>query len=249
MGRVIAIVNQKGGVAKTTTALNVGAGLARHGKKVLLIDIDPQGSLTKALAVDIREDENTLYELLKGKVEVTEAIRSLPGGYDLIPGDSRLSNITAGLDLLKRAIAPVVRKYDYILIDSSPYIGVLTINAMVAGKEVYVPLKPDYLAVMGLNQLMQAIRTIRTRGVNRQLKLTGVIVAMYSKRRRLANAIEEDLKERYGKELFETRIRENVTLAESPTAGQDIFQYSPRSNGAKDYEALVKEILERNEER
>ena len=244
MGRIIAVVNQKGGVAKTTTVLNVGAGLARHGKSVLLVDIDPQGSLTKALAVDIREDENTLYELMTGKTEIDKAIRHLPGGYDLIPGDGRLSGIQKGTAHLKEALAPVVRKYDYILIDSSPYIGVLTVNAMVACKEIFVPLKPDYLAVMGINQLMQAVNQVRT--INKTLKVTGVIITMYNGRKRLANAIEEELKDRYGKELFETRIRENVALAEAPTAGQDIFQYAPKSNGAKDHEALVNEIIERN---
>jgi chromosome partitioning protein len=243
--KVIAFVNQKGGVAKTTTALNVGAGLARHGYKVLLIDTDPQGSLTKALAVDTRENEKTLFEVMTGKVDALESILHINGGYDLIPGDTRLANIKEGTNHLKTAIASIKRQNDYILIDSSPYIGVTTVNAMVACNEIYVPMKPDYLCVMGLNQLMQAVRMVRR--IHPQLKVTGVIMTMYNGRRRLANAIEEDLRNHYGKELFATRIRENVALAEAPTAGQDVFEYSPRSNGAKDYGALVKEIIERNE--
>lgn len=245
MGKIIAMVNQKGGVAKTTTTLNVGAGLAKHGYKVLLIDVDPQGSLTKALAVDTRENEKTLYEVMTGKVDVKEAIINLAGGYDLLPGDTRLANIKEGTNHLKTAIAPITRKYDYILIDSSPYIGVLTVNAMVACREIYVPMKPDYLCVMGLNQLMQAVRMVRR--IHPQLKITGVITTMFNGRRNLSKVIEEELNRCYGKELFATRIRENVALAEAPTAGQDIFAYSPRSNGAKDYGALVKEIIERNE--
>ena len=246
MGKVIAIVNQKGGVAKTTTAINTGAGLANAGKKVLLIDLDPQGSLTKSLAVDIRQSENTGYELLKGSKTPSEVIRNLPNDYDLIPGDNRLSIIEnrAGNDLLKKQLAPIVKAYDYILIDCSPSLGVLTINALTACNEVYIPLQAEYLALAGIAQLLQVVKVVQ-KDANRNLKVTGVIITMYDRRRRLTGAVEGKLQEMFPEALFATRIRNNVALAEAPIHGQDIFAYDPKSNGAKDYKALVNEIMER----
>jgi len=246
VGKVIAIVNQKGGVAKTTTAINTGAGLANAGKKVLLIDLDPQGSLTKSLAVDIRQSENTGYELLKGSKTPSEVIRNLPNDYDLIPGDNRLSIIEnrAGNDLLKKQLAPIVKAYDYILIDCSPSLGVLTINALTACNEVYIPLQAEYLALAGIAQLLQVVKVVQ-KDANRNLKVTGVIITMYDRRRRLTGAVEGKLQEMFPEALFATRIRNNVALAEAPIHGQDIFAYDPKSNGAKDYKALVNEIMER----
>ena len=251
MAKVIAIVNQKGGVGKTTTALNLGAGLANAGKCVLLVDLDPQGSLTKSLAVDVRQDDCTAYELLRAAKGFSEVVRSLPNGYDLIPCDLRLSGIESDRSgepgreyLLKEALEPVTSKYDYILIDCSPSLGVLTLNALTACNEVYIPVQAEYLALTGIAQLTQTVDVVRRR-LNAGIKITGVLITMYDRRKKLTGAVEEKLEQLFGGAVFATRIRGNVALAEAPIEGQDIFAYDKHSNGAKDYQALTNEILER----
>lgn len=245
MAKVIAIVNQKGGVGKTTTAVNVGAGLAKAGKRVLLIDLDPQGSLTTSFAFNVSRDDKTAYELLKGTRKAEEVIRSLPNGCDLIPGDLRLTGIEAGRNqLLKQAIEPVTSKYDYILIDCSPSLGVLALNALAACAEVYIPLEPEYLALAGIARLMQTIKAAKAR-INPGIKVTGVLITKYDRRKKLTGAVEAKLQELFPEAVFATRIRNNIALAEAPTEGKDVFAYAPRSNGAKDYQALTNEILEK----
>lgn len=245
MAKVIAIVNQKGGVGKTTTAVNVGAGLAKAGKHVLLIDLDPQGSLTTSFAFNVSRDDKTAYELLKGTRKAEEVIRSLPNGCDLIPGDLRLTGIETGRNqLLKQAIEPVTSKYDYILIDCSPSLGVLALNALAACAEVYIPLEPEYLALAGIARLMQTIKAAKAR-INPGIKVTGVLVTKYDRRKKLTGAVEAKLQELFPEAVFATKIRNNIALAEAPTEGKDVFAYAPRSNGAKDYQALTNEILEK----
>lgn len=245
MAKVIAIVNQKGGVGKTTTAVNVGAGLAKADKRVLLIDLDPQGSLTTSFAFNVSRDDKTAYELLKGTRKAEEVIRSLPNGCDLIPGDLRLTGIEAGRNqLLKQAIEPVTSKYDYILIDCSPSLGVLALNALAACAEVYIPLEPEYLALAGIARLMQTIKAAKAR-INPDIKVTGVLITKYDRRKKLTGAVEAKLQELFPEAVFATRIRNNIALAEAPTEGKDVFAYAPRSNGAKDYQALTNEILEK----
>nr|DAG82409.1 MAG TPA: ParA [Caudoviricetes sp.] len=245
MAKVIAIVNQKGGVGKTTTAVNVGAGLAKSGKRVLLIDLDPQGSLTTSFAFNVSRDDKTAYELLKGNRKAEEVIRSLPNGCDLIPGDLRLTGIETGCNqLLKQAIEPVTSKYDYILIDCSPSLGVLALNALAACAEVYIPLEPEYLALAGIARLMQTIKAAKAR-INPDIKVTGVLITKYDRRKKLTGAVEAKLQELFPEAVFATRIRNNIALAEAPTEGKDVFAYAPRSNGARDYQALTNEILEK----
>lgn len=249
MAKVIAIVNQKGGVGKTTTAVNVGAGLAKAGKRVLLVDLDPQGSLTTSFAFNVSRDDKTAYELLKGTRKAEEVIRSLPNGCDLIPGDLRLTGIESASEtgrnqLLKQALEQITSKYDYILIDCSPSLGVLALNALAACAEVYIPLEPEYLALAGIARLMQTIKAAKAR-INPDIKVTGVLITKYDRRKKLTGAVEAKLQELFPESVFATRIRNNIALAEAPTEGKDVFAYAPRSNGAKDYQALTNEILEK----
>ena len=251
--KAIAIVNQKGGVGKTTTAVNLGAALSDSGKRVLLVDMDSQGSLTTSLGVNVAKDGNTAYELLRGEKPAQEVIRHTKRGYDLIPGDLRLTGIEKGSNdvvgreyLLKEALEGVTGAYDYVLVDCSPSLGVLSLNALTACDAVLIPTQAEYLALTGLAQLTQTIAVARRR-LNPSLTIAGVVMTMYDRRKNLTAAVEARLGELFPGKLFKTRIRCNVALAEAPTQGVDIFAYDPRSNGAKDYQALADELTEKEQ--
>ena len=251
--KAIAIVNQKGGVGKTTTAVNLGAALSDSGKRVLLVDLDPQGSLTTSLGVDVAQEDTTAYELLKGDKPAQEVIRHMKRGYDLIPGDLRLTGIEKGSNdvvgreyLLKEALEGVTGAYDYVLVDCSPSLGVLSLNALTACDAVLIPTQAEYLALTGLAQLTQTIAVARRR-LNPSLTIAGVVMTMYDRRKNLTAAVEARLGELFPGKLCKARIRCNVALAEAPTQGVDIFAYDPRSNGAKDYQALADELTEKEQ--
>lgn len=251
--KAIAIVNQKGGVGKTTTAVNLGAALSDSGKRVLLVDMDSQGSLTTSLGVNVAQDGNTAYELLRGEKPAQEVIRHTKRGYDLIPGDLRLTGIEKGSNdvvgreyLLKEALEGVTGAYDYVLVDCSPSLGVLSLNALTACDAVLIPTQAEYLALTGLAQLTQTIAVARRR-LNPSLTIAGVVMTMYDRRKNLTAAVEARLGELFPGKLCKTRIRCNVSLAEAPTQGVDIFAYDPRSNGAKDYQALADELTEKEQ--
>ena len=253
MEKIIAIVNQKGGVGKTTTAVNLGAALSDSGKRVLLVDLDPQGSLTTSLGVNVAKDGNTAFELLRGDKPAQEVIRHTKRGYDLIPGDLRLTGIEKGSNdvvgreyLLKEALEDVTGAYDYVLVDCSPSLGVLSLNALTACDAVLIPTQAEYLALTGLAQLTQTIAVARRR-LNPSLTISGVVMTMYDRRKNLTAAVEARLGELFPGKLCKTRIRCNVALAEAPTQGVDIFAYDPRSNGAKDYQALADELTEKEQ--
>lgn len=245
MSKVISLSNHKGGVGKTTSTINIGAGLNRLKKKVLLIDLDPQANLSQSLG--IIEPTKTIYGALKGEYKL-EPMEIIPG-LDLIPSTLDLSGAEIELSgeagreyILKELIDPLRGSYDYILIDSPPSLGLLTINAFTASDEVYIPLQAQYLALQGLTKLMEVIAKIKSR-LNKDLKVGGVFVTQYDNRKVLNRNVVETIKSHYKDQVFKTAIRDNIALAEAPTQGLDIFRYNPKSYGAEDYLSLCKEIL------
>ena len=244
MSKVISLSNHKGGVGKTTSTINIGAGLNRLKKKVLLIDLDPQANLSQSLGIE--EPERTIYGALKGEYKL-EPMEIIPG-LDLIPSTLDLSGAEIELSgeagreyILKELIDPLRGSYDYILIDSPPSLGLLTINAFTASDEVYIPLQAQYLALQGLTKLMEVIAKIKSR-LNKDLKVGGVFVTQYDNRKVLNRNVVETIKSHYKDQVFKTAIRDNIALAEAPTQGLDIFRYNPKSYGAEDYLSLCKEI-------
>ncbi len=247
MGKVIAISNHKGGVGKTTSTLNIGAALQRMGKKVLLIDLDPQANLTQSLG--LMEHAPTVYEALRGEAKL-EPVEVLPGldvvtsTLDLSGAERELSS-EAGRDyILKKLLDPLRSRYDYVLLDSPPSLGLLTINAFTAAQEIYIPLQAHYLALQGLSKLREVVELVGKRN-NKGLRIGGVFVTQYDQRKVLNRNVAETIREHFPAEAFKTAIRDNVALAEAPTQGLDVFRYAPRSTGAEDYAALAKEITKR----
>lgn len=254
MARVIALVNQKGGVSKTTSTINIGAGLANEGRRVLLIDLDPQGNLTASLGIKAYELSNTINEVLKDQIGADKAIINTPGNYDIIPSDIRLSGAEVELSsqagremLLKETLGPIVSRYDYILIDCPPSLGLLTLNGLTAAKEIFIPLQAEYLALHGMAQLIQTVDTVKKR-LNPDIKVTGIIVSFYDNRKILNREVLESIESYFPELIFDTKIRNNVSLAEAPSNGMDIFKYKSDSNGAIDYKNLVKEVIKQERE-
>lgn len=256
--RIIAIVNQKGGVGKTTSVINLGAGLARHGRKVLMIDMDPQAGLTYSLGIQADELTKTIYDVLGGRAGLPEVIIRHghgDGSYDFIPSNiifedsERELGSTPGRELvLKEAIEEVQDDYDYILIDAPPRMTLLTMNVLVASREIFIPLQTEYLALNGIKLLLDSIAIVKQR-LNPGLEITGIIATLHHKRRGLDVAVMRTIKEHFGKTIFKTTIRRSVALAEAPSHGKDIFEYSPRSQGAKDYEELTLEVMAQERKR
>ncbi len=251
--RIIAIVNHKGGVGKTTTTINLGTALAKLKKKVLLIDMDPGAHATYGLGILAHRRERTVYDLMRGrapvdeiKVEIAldqENLDLIPASIELAEAEVQLSGLPGREFLLKEALDEV-RSYDYIFIDCPPSLAVLTLNAMVAAKEVFIPLQTEYLAMQGLGKLLETVKIVKHR-LNRDLEITGVLATRYDKRKILNREVVNRIKEHFGDKVFDVQIRENISLAESPSHGLTIFEYFPSSYGAEDYMALAKEVLNR----
>ncbi len=250
--KAIALINQKGGTGKTTTAINAGAGLARLGKKVLLIDMDAQASASYSLGIKAHELTRTVYELLRGEVEPEEVIQERDG-VKVIPANLSLSGMEAELARtegrefrLREAMTRGngLRGFDYVLIDCPPSLGLLTLNALVLAQEVYVCLQCEFLALQGLAALLMTVGTIKSR-LNRGLDITGVVATRYDGRKRLNNEVVERIGSHFKGKLFKTLIRENISLAEAPSYGLSIYEYKPSSYGAIDYMNLSKEIINR----
>lgn len=250
MTRIIALVNSKGGVGKTTSTINLGAALAKTGKRVLLVDIDPQASLTYSLGIEAHNLEYTILNLLKEDVTADQIIIKLPSGYSVLPSNLLLANADLSLagvpgreKLLQEGLGPIKGEYDYILIDCPPSLGILTQNGLCAASEVFITLQTEYLALLGMDNLLNVVANFSKR-LNPGLSVTGIIGTMYDSRKNLSKGIIENIKDEFGSKLFNTLIRTNVALAEAPAGGVDIFTYSVDSNGAKDYIALAFEVIE-----
>ena len=247
--RTIAIANQKGGVGKTTSTLNIGAGLALLRKKVLLIDLDPQAHLTYSLGIMAHELTRSIYEVLKGEAAVEEAmldrggVKVLPSTLDLSGAEIELAGMP-GREFLLREGLDRPGGFDYALIDCPPSLGLLTLNAFTTAKEIYIPMQMEFLALQGMGKLLQTVEVVKKR-LNKELSVTGVIGTRFDVRKVLNREIEEKIKAHFGDRVFKTRIRENISLAEAPSHGKSNFEYRPDSHGAEDYLALCKEIIGR----
>jgi chromosome partitioning protein len=246
--RTIAFTNQKGGVGKTTSTINVGAGLAKLGKKVLLIDLDPQANLTYSLRMHSQRLEKTIYQGLKGETKIKDVIIN-HNGFDYIASSLELSgaelelaNEPARESLLKNFLAQLKgTEYDYVLIDCPPNLGLLTLNAFTAVEDVFIVLQSEYLALHGLSKLLDLIKVVQQR-LNANLEVGGIICTLYDNRKNLNKEVVGHIKDYFGKKVFNTIIRDNVALAEAPSHHKTIFEYDGSSNGAQDYLALAKEI-------
>lgn len=245
--KTIAFTNQKGGVGKTTSTVNVGAGLCKQGKKVLLVDLDPQANLTYSLRMNSKRLDRSIYDVLKGTAEPGEALIShngfdiLPSSIDLSGAEMEFANEPARETLLKYKLNKIKGDYDYILIDCPPNLGLLTLNAFTAVDEIFIVLQSEYLALHGLSKLIDVINVVKER-LNPEIELTGIICTLFDSRKNLNKEVVDHIKDYFGDKVFNTIIRDNVALAEAPSHHKTIFEYDPDSHGAEDYMALAKEI-------
>lgn len=253
MAKVIAIVNQKGGVGKTTTTANLGAGIAAKGKRVLLVDIDAQANLSAhfGISADESSEPKTMYGVLRhGEklagvvVKVDENLFLAPASLFLSAADLELGGVIGRELLLRKALGPVIDDYDYILIDCPPSLGLLSLNGLVAATRVITPVQSEYLALHGVRQLLDTIDQVRS-AYNPSLSVGGVLLCLHDARRRLSRTVADTIREYFGDLVFETIIRTNVALAEAPAHGTSIFKYDSRSTGAEDYMNLAEEVLKR----
>jgi chromosome partitioning protein len=247
MGKVLSISNHKGGVGKTTSAINIGAGLNKLGKKVLLIDLDPQANLSQSLG--LINQEKTIYGALKGDyklepVVVLKGLDVIPSTLDLSGAEIELSSEPGREYILKELIEDIRSDYDYIIIDSPPSLGLLTINSFTAADEILIPLQAQFLAMQGLAKLVEVVEKIKSR-LNKELKMGGVFITQYDGRKVLNRDVVETINAHFKSEVFKTKIRDNIALAEAPAQGLDIFRYNAKSNGAEDYMDLAQEIIKR----
>jgi len=251
MGRIIAVANQKGGVGKTTTSINLSASLAELGQRVLTIDMDPQGNTTSGLGIDKNQVENTVYELILEEASVEECINnSVMEGLDVIASNINLSGAEVELIsidnkefLLKEKIDVLKDKYDFIIIDCPPSLNLLTINAMTTSDTVLVPIQCEYYALEGLSQLIHTIDLIKER-LNPELEIEGVVFTMFDGRTNLSLQVVENVKENLDRNIYKTIIPRNVRLAEAPSYGMPINMYDTRSSGAEAYRLLAEEVIQ-----
>jgi chromosome partitioning protein len=252
MSRVIAIANQKGGVGKTTTAINLGASLAVAEQKTLIVDIDPQGNATSGLGLEAREDRSTIYDVLVGGRPAEECLVRgihfehldlLPSTRDLVGAEIELVQTGERETVLRRALAPIREAYDFVLVDCPPSLGLLTLNTLTAADSVLIPIQCEFYALEGLSQLLNTVRLVQ-KGLNPGLEIEGVLLTMYDRRLNLSKQVADEALEYFGDRVYRTTIPRNVRLAEAPSFGQPIVHYDVLSAGAQSYLALAKEVVQ-----
>ena len=255
MGRIIAIANQKGGVGKTTTAINLSSCLADKGQKVLSIDMDPQGNMTSGLGVDKDEVEKTVYDLIIGEAEIEEVIQKnvmdnldvIPTNIDLSAAEIELIGIDDKEFIVRNVVHKVKDNYDYIIIDCPPSLSMLTINAMTTADSVLVPIQCEYYALEGLSQLIHTVQLVKER-LNSVLEIEGVVFTMYDARTNLSLQVVENVKDNLQQNIYKTIIPRNIRLAEAPSYGMPINEYDPKSAGSDAYMRLADEVINREED-
>ena len=253
MGKIIALANQKGGVGKTTTSMNLAASLATLEKKVLLIDADPQANSSSGLGIDPKEIDCSIYDVLMNGKDVREAIYTcdiegldiIPAHIDLVGAEIEMLNLKNREKVLRNLLEPVVQDYDFILIDCSPSLGLITVNALTAANSVIIPVQCEYFALEGISKLLNTIKIVKAK-LNPALEIEGFLLTMYDSRLRLANLIYDEVKRHFKELVFKTVIQRNVKLSEAPSHGLPAVLYDADSAGAKAHLALAKELLQKN---